>query len=855
MEHKFSKELKTIATVTLILLMAAATITLTLEEPVTAQYYDTSGQYHSRMGGSIPEGVTPDITIPTQAFLAVTPNPIGVGQSLLVNVWLTPATDVSRYHTGYTVTITKPDNTNETKTMDSYYADATAWFNYIPTKTGAYKFQFSFGGDFYAAGTYTENKGAVMLMGGASRNVTFTKSMYYEPSISPVTTVTVQQDPVYGWNESPLPTDYWTRPISPENRGWWTIAGAYPATGQLGGGTNWPADTNPYGSGTYSFVPYVQAPETAHVVWQKQTSDAGLIGGTQGIKSLINQFGGSTPLAIYNGRAYQEVTVGPDNFLECYDLRTADVYWQIPDPIPSTSFFGMRFAGSLYLSYYAGNEEVPGGGSSSFGAGVSLVSIGSNLVKIDPFNGAITLNVTGMSGTFFSDPYVLSVQTLGNQYYPYGGGEPPTYRLINWTVAGSATNFADRVVSNISWPISSLPATTDFNAGIAAQVSSITPEGGTTEALGTSITAYSLTTGEKLWSLNDTDIPYCNGQVSIADHGKIAVLMIGQGYWKAWDLQTGKLVWTSDKMAYPWGEAAFGDYGEQSAYGLLYRESYDGLYAFNWTNGKIAWHFTAPSVPFETGYSGNYSFNGGAVIADGKIYTYNTEHTPSEPITRGWRLFCVNATTGQGIWNITGGMSPGGIADGYLTAGNPYDGCTYGFGKGQSQTTIQTPLTAAALGQSIVITGTVTDKSPAQLGTACVSDDSQTAWMEYLHMQKAIPPNATGVPVTLTVLDANGNYRTIGTTITDITGTYSFMWQPDIPGHYKVFASFAGTKSYGSSMAESAFGVVDAAPTPSPYPVTTLPPTEMYIIGAAIAIIVAVAIVGALIMMMIRKRP
>jgi hypothetical protein len=162
-----------------------------------------------------------------------------------------------------------------------------------------------------------------------------------------------------------------------------------------------------------------------------QTSDAGLIGGTHGTDSTVNQFGGSTSAVVYNGRAYQEITVGPNSLLECYDLRTGKVYWQIPDPIPSTYFFGMRFGGTMYISYNTGTVEVPGGSESSYGAGVNLICIGSQLVKIDPFSGAITLNVTGMSGTLYDDPYVLSVQTLGNPYYPFGGGSPPSYRLIN----------------------------------------------------------------------------------------------------------------------------------------------------------------------------------------------------------------------------------------------------------------------------------------------------------------------------------------------------------------------------------------------------------------------------------------
>ena len=39
-------------------------------------------------------------------------------------------------------------------------------------------------------------------------------------------------------------------------------------------------------------------------------------------------------------------------------------------------------------------------------------------------------------------------------------------------------------------------------------------------------------------------------------------------------------------------------------------------------------------------------------------------------------------------------------------------------------------------------------------------------------MQQPMPNNDTGVPVNLSVLDSNGNFRTIGTTITNGLGDY-----------------------------------------------------------------------------------
>jgi len=48
-----------------------------------------------------------------------------------------------------------------------------------------------------------------------------------------------------------------------------------------------------------------------------------------------------------------------------------------------------------------------------------------------------------------------------------------------------------------------------------------------------------------------------------------------------------------------------------------------------------------------------------------------------------------------------------------------------------------------------------------------------TEWMEYLYQQQPMPTNATGVPVSIDVIDANGNYRNIGTATSDTTGAFS----------------------------------------------------------------------------------
>jgi len=178
---------------------------------------------------------------------------------------------------------------------------------------------------------------------------------------------------------------------------------------------------------------------------------------------------------------------------------------------------------------------------------------------------------------------------------------------------------------------------------------------------------------------------------------------------------------------------------------------------------------------------------------------------------------------------------------------------------------VDAPKASIELGKSLVISGVVTDISAGTKqneqaarfpnGVPAISDTSQSEWMEYVYMQKPKPTKAIGVPVSIDVIDANGNYRNIGTAISDLSGAFSLQWTPDIEGKYTVIATFAGSESYWPSSSETSFAVDPASPTPSPYPVTTLPPTEMYIIGVGIAIIVAIAIVGALMLIAIKKRP
>ncbi|UCF45184.1 MAG: hypothetical protein JSW44_00655, partial [Candidatus Bathyarchaeota archaeon] len=96
------------------------------------------------------------------------------------------------------------------------------------------------------------------------------------------------------------------------------------------------------------------------------------------------------------------------------------------------------------------------------------------------------------------------------------------------------------------------------------------------------------------------------------------------------------------------------------------------------------------------------------------------------------------------------------------------------------------------------------------------------------------------------------NFYEVGRATSDSSGFYKLMFTPDVPGEYTVIASFAGSKAYYGSFAETALGVEEAPqPTPAPTP-TPAPMTDTYVTGFGIGIIVAIVIGFAL--LLLRKR-
>ena len=238
-------------------------------------------------------------------------------------------------------------------------------------------------------------------------------------------------------------------------------------------------------------------------------------------------------------------------------------------------------------------------------------------------------------------------------------------------------------------------------------------------------------------------------------------------------------------------------------------------------------------------------------------------YTP--PAHPSYRL-AINCTDGSLVWKLLqyACTCVGPIADGFLISWDSFDTSIYCIGKGPSATTVTAPDTAQPLGTQVLVQGTVMDTSGGTTqdvittrfpyGLPAVSDDSMEAWMEYAYQQQIKPTNATGVKVTISVLDPNGNSYDVGTTTSNTDGKYGVTFTPQVPGKYTIIATFAGSESYYSSHASTYMSVTEAPAatvSPTPPPAST---ADLYFVPGIAGIVIAIAVVGAVIILMLRKR-
>ena len=399
--------------------------------------------------------------------------------------------------------------------------------------------------------------------------------------------------------------------------------------------------------------------------------------------------------------------------------------------------------------------------------------------------------------------------------------------------------------------------------------------------VGINLNSASSTIGTVLWT-NTVTAPTNNATVLVgpadATAGVFTEAYAETMQWVGYSMATGKQIWgpVGNQSSFDYyGTPAVPDVQGVAAYGKLYSSGFGGIcYCYDMATGNILW-------TYGNGGSGNSTYAGLETafgeyptfiqaIGNDVVYLVTTEHTVETPIFKGALARAINATTGAEIWTLsdyTGEFTTMSyaIADGYATFFNGYDNQIYSVGKGPSALTVSAPNSGVSFGNYVVIRGTVTDISAGTKqteqaanfpnGVPVSSDASMREWMGYVYQQQSMPTNFTGVQVTIDVVDSNGNYRNIGTATTDSTGMYSLSWAPNIAGNYTVVATFHGTNGYYPSWSETSFAVQEAAATSTPTEAPLASNTDTYILASAIATIVVLVIIGAILMMMVRKRP
>ena len=393
-------------------------------------------------------------------------------------------------------------------------------------------------------------------------------------------------------------------------------------------------------------------------------------------------------------------------------------------------------------------------------------------------------------------------------------------------------------------------------------------------------TGYDIKTGAQLFVANQSFTPYT--AVNLDNYGNVGdevftTVIKETGQVQAFSVRTGQQVWstflTGDNGA---------DINPYNTIGGIKGNIYgDNFYLFGfggdiWSlsmhDGSVNWYTNTTKIMGDAGYNTPYNiwpiWVQTGIGGGGGIMFLGVGHEYSPPLFLGAQQLALNCTTGELAWTIDSfnvNSNPE-LAYGIMTNLNAYDNQIYAFGKGPSGITVSAPSVGVTTATPITITGMVMDVSAGAkqgavagnfpYGLPAVSDDSMSSFMEAVYMQQPMPNDVTGVPVTLSVVDANGNLREIGTTISDGSGAYAFTWTPDISGEYTVIATFSGSNGYYGSTARTYFNALDAAmPTSTAAPQSGLATTADLLMGfavAIVAIIIAIAIVGLLIL---RKRP
>jgi hypothetical protein len=347
------------------------------------------------------------------------------------------------------------------------------------------------------------------------------------------------------------------------------------------------------------------------------------------------------------------------------------------------------------------------------------------------------------------------------------------------------------------------------------------------------------------------------GWVAYSQENYVAILWTKENrVHYAFSLENGAFLWETEPQIYAdaWSDAAT-SLDKLIAYDRLYAASCGGIvYCYDIVDGGLLWTYVAEDKYTESYITANWWLVP-VFISDDKVYFGHMEHSALEPKPRGAPFFAVDAFSGELVWEINGAFRQsrwGGraiIGDSVIVTQDTYDQQIYAIGRGPCAMTVVAPDVVVALNTPVLLRGAIMDVSPgtqsAELrlrfpnGVPVVRDADMSAWM--LHVYKQFPAvTVSGVEISFDAVAPNGEYVTLGSTVSDANGRFSFSFTPELEGQYDVFAFFGGSASYYHADAQTELLVSSVVGSGTPY--------AMYAFVVGIVVAVAVIFVGILVL-------
>jgi len=845
--------------------------------------------------------IAPNTHLPTYAYLNVFPNPAGVGQSVTLGIFLASPYPTNEVAKPFNVKITNPSGT--TTTIGPYQSDLTggtvAYFT--PDTVGNYTLQFFFGGQDLTNSTSYQN-------------------IHADASESLPTTLVVQQDPVVDRSLpfTPLPTQWWQLPVSAQNsQNWYQLTGAWLGLGANSFATTGNYNTsnyyNPYTEDVTSGHVLWTKP------WLNGGVAGGMFGGDEVRAHYWSTFQYQPRYApvIIDGVIFSTwytfaMGSGAQQGITAVSLYTGETLW-------TTNTSAVLYCGMQMYQYTINDYGVRGPWlwatgtlpASQTGGSTPSNNSGTQYNLYDCVTGRYVMSVVnGTSMRLGQDDngnligYFINTTSGTQMVHPrYNQNVPvtntgPHMTAVNMTVCAGMTgsNGPNNVAVNTfrafqTGYIYDVPVQTNISgididpdlalSGITGNELVLTSGSTNHGQHGYMLMAtMDITTGKQLGAANITYpqskamLPYTRVSTVFGD-GIYAIDNLVNYYVVAYNTKDCTKAWEVQMTGYNGAAPNIYDlYGVKTYHAkdsFLFAGLGGDIWSLDSRTGALNWYTNTTTLQGSSGLETPYnvwplwSF-GSSCISNGIAYLAGG-HEYNPPLFHGCQIYAVNVTDGSLVWmSLDTTVTSSAIAYSKLVTLNAYDNQLYCRGKGPSAIAVEAPSVGVTTSTPITITGTITDVSPGtqqQLvasnfpyGLPCVSDESQSLFMEAVYQQQPMYNNITGVPITISVIDSNNNLRDIGTTTSNAMGDFGLTWTPDISGNYQVIATFKGSNSYYPSSAATFFF---AGETPTQAPVVTPQSNSattsdlmMYNIGGVIAIIIAIAIVG---LLLLRRKP